>query len=99
MKESNLSLNEIIKHLALVACRVGPAFEMSFSWSTNREAFKKKKFISPKSSFSRMHHFSIAHWHHLLYRVGFLTGKIWHPQEPVLARRTQHCVALDVMLR
>lgn len=36
MKESNINLNENTKHLVLVACRVGPAFEMSFKWSTNR---------------------------------------------------------------
>lgn len=76
MKESNINLNENIRHLALVACRVGPAFEMSFSWSTNTEAFKKKVYFSENSFFNGVFHVSIGHWHHLLYRVGFLIVKI-----------------------
>lgn len=82
MKESNINLSENVKHLALVACKVGPAFQLVYK----HRDLKKKLFLL-KLIFNGMFHVSIDHRHHLLYRVGFLMGKIQHPQEPALAGR------------
>lgn len=46
MKESNINLSENVKHLALVACKVGPAFQLVYK---HRDL--KKKIISPKIIF------------------------------------------------